>query len=106
MFYKLLEIERPLLRGARHLRLSVQVSTARSVVFVSGGDASFTRRHTPGGPLPELAQCLRVEDMPPAHREGPGFNQVQEVAVFGQFLRPALGDRIGLPPTVPIAGTF
>ena len=76
------------------------------MVLVACGDAGFTRRHTPGSPLPELPQRLRVENMPPTHREGPGLNQVQEVEVFGQFLRPALGDRIGLPPTVPIAGTF
>src|SRR5215471_6053997 len=27
------------------------------------------------------------------------------MSVFGEFLRPELGDRIGLPPTVPLAGT-
>src|SRR5215813_7984534 len=78
----------------------------RSVVLVSGGEAGFTRRHPPGGPLPDLAQRLRVEDRPPAHCEGPGLNQGQDVAVFGEFQRPELGDRIGLPPTVPIAETF
>jgi hypothetical protein len=81
-------------------------SLPRSVVLVSCGDAGFTRRHTPGDPLPDLAQRLRVENRPPAHREGPCLNQVQDVSVFGEFLRPVLGDRIGLPPTVPIAGTF
>jgi hypothetical protein len=76
------------------------------VVLVSCGDAGCTRRHTPGGPLPDLFQRLRVEDRPPAHCEGPYFKQIQDVSVFGKLLRPALGDRIGLPPTVLIAGTF
>src|SRR5262245_47934963 len=74
-----------------------------SVVRVSCGEAGFTRRHTPGGPLPDLAQRLRVEDRPPAHREGPTLNQDQDVAVCGALLRPALGSRLGLPSTVPLA---
>ena len=64
------------------------------------------RRHTPGSPLPDLFQRLRVEDRPPARREGPCFNQGQDASVFGEFLRPESGDRIGRPPTVPLAGTF
>jgi hypothetical protein len=56
--------------------------------------------------VPDLDQRLRVEDLPPAHREGPGLNQGQDVVVFGELLRPALGDGIGLSPTVSFAGNF
>src|SRR5262245_12226365 len=80
-------------------------SLPRSVVLVSCGEAGFTRRYTLGGPLPDLAQRLRVEDRPPTHREGPGLNQGQDVAVFGEFLRPEVGDCIGRAPTVPLVGT-
>src|SRR5262249_5447094 len=88
-----------------HTGASLCRSLPRSVVLVSCGEAGFTRRYTLGGPLPDLTQRLRVEDRPPTHREGPGLNEGQDVAVFGEFLRPEVGNRIGLPPTVPLAGT-